>query len=89
MLTLEECIEMSDLSPPEVAAIAEHEHVDLIIAAEMGAHLLRSPEGEKRIACMIAADLKRARRRGDRVHADHLGQVLESFVHDHGDVEYE
>lgn len=88
MLTLEECIEMSDLSPPEVAAIAEHEHVDLIIAAEMGAHLLRSPDGEKRIARMIADDVHRAHSRGDRVHASHLGEVLENFVHDHGDLDY-
>ena len=45
MLTLKDCIDLSDLSDAEVAAIAEHEHVPEIIAAEIGSGLVHSPAG--------------------------------------------
>ena len=47
MLTLKDCIDMSDLTDAEVTAIAEHEHVPEIIAAEIGCQLVNSPAGRR------------------------------------------
>jgi len=88
MLTLEDCIEMSDLTPDEVEAIAEHEHTDLILAAELGAYLVHSEEGQVRIHRMILDDIAHAQRRGDSSHAAKLKLVLSHFVEEHGDLEH-
>ena len=45
MLTLKDCVDMSDLSDSEVAAIAEHEHVPEIVAAEIGCTLVHTSAG--------------------------------------------
>ena len=36
MITIEDCIALSELTEPEILAIAEHEHVPEMIAVEMG-----------------------------------------------------
>lgn len=36
MVTLDDCIALSDLTVEEIEAIAEDEHVPMIIAAELG-----------------------------------------------------
>ncbi len=87
MLTLEECIDIADLTPEEVAAIAEHEHTDLMGAARMGAYLVTTPEGQVRIARMIVDDIENARRRNKPDHAAELRLVLQHFVREHGDLD--
>ena len=44
MLTLEDCIELSDLSEEEILAIAEHEHIPEMVAVELGAYLVHTPQ---------------------------------------------
>ena len=44
-MTLKDCIDMSDLSDAEIAAIAEHEHVPEIVAAEIGCKLVHTSAG--------------------------------------------
>ena len=42
MITPEEIIDMTDLTPEEVAAVAEHEHVsEICVAAAMADYLIR------------------------------------------------
>ena len=36
MLTIQDCIELSELSEDEILAIAEHEHIPEMAAVEMG-----------------------------------------------------
>ena len=36
MLTLQDCIELSELSEEEILAIAEHEHIPEMLAIELG-----------------------------------------------------
>jgi len=36
MISLEDCVALCDLTPDEVAAIGEHEHVPEIIASSLG-----------------------------------------------------
>ena len=83
MLTIQDCIELSELSEEEVLAIAEHEHVPEMLAVEMGAYLVHTPAGEKRIKRMIIDDIEAARARGDREHVVMLKMVLKHFLEHH------
>ena len=79
MLTYEECLEMSDLSADEIAAIAEHEHMDPMIAVALG-HYLVTHDGEKRIQSFILDDIERARRCGDHQKQALLAGALRHFI---------
>jgi hypothetical protein len=48
MLTIQDCIALSELTPEEIAAIAEDAHLPDIIAAELGCYLVHSASGRKR-----------------------------------------
>ena len=43
MITIEDCLALSDLTEEEIDAIAEHEHLPEIIAAELGNYLAHRP----------------------------------------------
>jgi len=83
MLTFEDCVALSGLTAEEIAAIAQHEHIPELAAAEMGNYLCRSPSGELRIKRMIVEDIEAASTAGrvDRVVA--LRLVLRHFVECH------
>lgn len=83
MLTLQDCIALSDLTEEEVDAIAEHEHIPEIVAAELGCYLVHSPDGVPMLKTMILEDIAAAKVRGDRDHALKLRLVLRHFVRTH------
>jgi len=83
MITIEDCIALSELSEPEILAIAEHEHVPEMIAVEMGNYLLHSPTGEICIKRMILDDIQEAQQRGDMKHVAKLKLVLRHFSETH------
>lgn len=83
MLTIEDCIELSELSEEEILAIAEHENLPEMVAVEFGAYLVHAPDGEKRIKRMIVDDIEAARARGDYKHAGVLKSVLRHFIQAH------
>jgi exo-beta-1,3-glucanase (GH17 family) len=72
MLCLEDCIGLSELDEEQVAAIAEHEHVPAIVAAEMGSELLKRNEGVAKLHAMVLDDIKSALERGRKDHASEL-----------------
>jgi len=82
MLTYSECLEMSGLTRDEIAAIAEHEHVDPLCAAAIGNYLL-THDGEQKIRKMILDDIEAAVARGDQQHEQELLRVLAQFITDH------
>lgn len=83
MLTFEDCVALSGLTLEEIAAIAEHEHIPELAAAEMGNYLCRTPEGELRIKRMIVDDIAAARAAGRLDQAAALKLVLRHFVEHH------
>ena len=83
MLTLDECIAMSELTEDEVAVIAEHEHVPLMAAVGIGENLLRTPKGVFRLKGMITDCLEHACVIGDLEKVKHLDGVLTRFNHAH------
>lgn len=83
MLSLEDCLALSDLTEEEVLAIAQHEHIPEIAAAELGNYLVRTPDGEMRIKAIIRDDIAEAGARGDRTRQLALKLLLRNFVLQH------
>lgn len=79
MLSLQDCLAFCDLTEDEVRAIAQHEHIPEIAAAEMGSYLARSPAGELRIKEMVRQDI-RAASATDPARARALKLVLHGFL---------
>jgi hypothetical protein len=83
MLTIEDCIGLSELSEEEVLAIAQHEHIPQIAAIELGNYLVQTPAGEERIKAMILDDIEEARRQQDRERLLTLKLCLKRFLEHH------
>lgn len=79
MLTIDECISMSGLTEEEVAIVAEHEHLSMMVAAELGHTLLKTPKGIFTLRCYIVEVLERAKLAGNRDKAKHVDRVLTCF----------
>lgn len=83
MLTKEDCIDLCELTVEEVEAIAEHESLPDIIAAELGNYLVHTDDGIAKIQHIILDDIEMAERRGDTNHAVSLKMTLRHFVQEH------
>ena len=83
MLSLEDCLALCDLTEEEVLAIAHHEHIPEIAAAELGNYLVRTPEGERRIKTIIRDDIAEARACGNRARELALKLLLRDYVPRH------
>lgn len=85
MLTFDDCLGLSGLTPEQVAALARHEHLPEIVALEMGWSLCGTTEGRRRIRRMILDDIEDACRHGDPRAAARLGLALHHFLEAHQD----
>ena len=83
MLRLDDCLSLCELSQEEVLAIAHHEHLPEIAAAELANYLVHTPEGEMRIKTIIRDDLAEAGACGDRTRELALKLMLRNFVLQH------
>lgn len=79
MLTLQDCLDFSDLSDEVVKAIAVHEGVPSIVALEIGANLLGTPHGYDVIERYIEDDIAAAQRHDQPAAAEHWRAVLSGF----------
>jgi aryl-alcohol dehydrogenase-like predicted oxidoreductase len=82
-ITREDCIGLSGVDEAEVAAIAEHEHIDDMAAAALAQQLLQQPHGANRLRDMIVDDIRAARQRHDLRHAKELVRALRHFIGEH------
>jgi Family of unknown function (DUF6455) len=85
MLSYEDCLGLSGLTPEEIAAVAKHEHLPEIVALELGSSLFGTSEGKQLVRRMIVDDIEDACRRGDTRTAGKLGVVLHRFIETHLD----
>jgi hypothetical protein len=83
MLTLQDCIGLSELTEEEILAIAEHEHIPEMAALELGNYLIQTPSGERRIKRMIVDDIDAARRAGDHTRVLALKLCLRHYLEHH------
>ena len=83
MLTLEDCIRLSGLTEEEIDAIAEHEHVPEVVAAEIASYLAHAPNGLPVVRRVILDDLREALGAGDEARARRLRALLRHFLKAH------
>ncbi len=83
MLTYEDCLGLCELTEEEVEAIAEHEHIPEIVAAELGSYLVHTEDGVPMIRKIILEDIELAMNRGDQKHVITLKLALKHFVDTH------
>lgn len=83
MLTLQDCVGMCDLGPEVVEAIAQHEGVPPIVAAELGSCLACSNGGLAVIHRFILDSLSQAAHRGDGTRLARLEAALDDFRRHH------
>lgn len=82
MLTYKECLEMCDLSDNEIEAIAEHEHLEPIVAMALGKYMLEH-NGSQQIRQYILDDIEQARAQGNSAKMALLTQTLCHFMTTH------
>jgi uncharacterized hydantoinase/oxoprolinase family protein len=82
-LNIQDCLDMSELTAEEVHAIAEHENLAEVVAAELGNYLVHTSSGERQIRRMILDDIRDANDANDAVRAAKLKLVLKQFVETH------
>lgn len=85
MLTYQDCVALCGLNRWEIEAIAEHEHIPAIVAAELGNYLCGNAAGERCIREFIVDDIAAAKDRGDQHHLTVLRAVLHHFIATHPD----
>lgn len=65
MLSLKDCLDFCDLDCEEIEAIAEQQHLPVIVAAELSHELLKTPEGVCCLHGMVLDKLNQALAHGD------------------------
>jgi hypothetical protein len=80
MLTVQECVDMSELSNEAIRAIAEHEHIPEVVAAELGQELLKGTGGILEIQRILEEDLELAVQAGEQDQINNRKRVLERFI---------
>ena len=83
MLTLEDCIALSELTEDEILAIVSHESIPEMAAVELGNYLVRSKDGQWMIKAMIRDDIAHACACGNRERELALKMVLRNYVCSH------
>ena len=83
MITLDDIIDMTDLTHEEVAAIAEHEGLPELNAAALADYMMHHHKGPQTVNRMICEDLRAALHRHDSDHARELFVVLQHFIAQH------
>ncbi|MEW5727457.1 MAG: hypothetical protein AB1918_06485 [Pseudomonadota bacterium] len=76
MLTLQDCLDMCDPGPGVVEAVARHEHLPCILAAELAETLCTTAAGRRHLHRLLVDCLADAHRRGDVERARSLEAVL-------------
>jgi hypothetical protein len=80
ILTVQEYVDMSELSNEAIRAIAEHEHIPEVVAGELGQALLKATGGIAEIQRMLEEHLELAVQAGAQDKVDDRKRVLRSFI---------
>jgi hypothetical protein len=85
MLSLKDCLDMSEVSDAELAAIARHERIPPIVALELGQKLIQSAEGVAILRQFILDDIADAQRHGRCRDCDQFSRALADHLESHPD----
>ena len=83
MLSMNDLIDYCDLDKSEIEAIAEHQHIPLPIAVELGEYLLHSSAGLCTLHAMIQETIQHAADHGRHHHAAELAITYQHLQRTH------
>lgn len=83
MLSMQDVMDYCDLEQGEIEAIAEHEHIPVVVAAELSEALLCSPEGVCRLHAMIVENMAHALEIGQYEHVQDLSKTYQHLQRTH------
>lgn len=83
MLTLQDCIAFSGLTPEQLEAVADYKHLPDVVAAEWAEGALETPRGCKEVEAMLLLEIEAACAHGDQVCAARYRHGLEEFLKAH------
>jgi hypothetical protein len=83
MISFEDCVSLCGLSPEEVSAIAEHEHIPEVAATALASYLGNQKHGPEQIRTMIVDDIRAALGERRIAHAAMLFSVLQDYLLNH------
>ena len=83
MISIKDCIDYSDLTEDEVAAIAEHEHLPYACAAQMACCLAQSQEGTELLRCLLKNAVCDAATCGHEESVRLAQHALQQFIANH------
>jgi hypothetical protein len=79
MLSVQECVDMSELSNEAIRGIAEHEHIPEVVAAELGQELLKTTGGIAEIQRILEENLELAVQAGEQGKISDRKRLLKWF----------
>lgn len=83
MLSIADCQGMCGLTEEELQVLAEHEHLQPIVAAELASELLKTPTGTLQIRSCIVETLEKSVARNDLANARRVERILSGFISAH------
>lgn len=83
MISLKDCIDYSDLTEEEVAAIAEYERLPYAFAAQLACCLSQTEEGTEILRCLLKNAVCDAENCGHTETLRTAQRAWEQFVADH------
>lgn len=83
MLSLQDVLDYCDLDNGEIEAVAEHEHIPMTVAAEVGESLLSTPEGVFKLHTMIVENMEHAMQCGEFQHVKDLALIYQHLQRTH------
>lgn len=83
MINENDILDMTCLTREQIAAIAEHEHLDQVSAAELGEYMMHIHHGPQKVQQMICDDVVDALHADDVPRARALYKTLKQFLAEH------
>lgn len=83
MLSLQDCLDLTELSDGELAAIVRHEKIPPIVALELGHRLMQTPGGMETLRQFILDDVASAQRQNRCRDCEAFSQALAGFMEKH------
>jgi len=83
MLTLQDCIGFSGVTPEQLEAIADHEHLEMVVAAEWAECMLDRPNGCEIVEHVLADQVAHCRAHGRMARTRRYQDGLDDFVRCH------
>jgi len=83
MVTLTDCVAFCGLSEEELQLVADHEHLPLVVAAELAADLLGTAKGTYLVRGYMLDQLDKAAANGRHQEAKRLDRIIAKFVSGH------